>query len=141
MPGRTLPYDALLTIPPKRPIIGARAWRGADLARTPNAWTWHLSEADIEALEDATMAYQASGRPLEEITADTFPLPKLAKKIAAIRAEITQGRGFHLVKGLPVERYKRSALGIMFLGLGAHVGNHRPQNDAGHLLGHVRDLG
>ena len=30
---------------------------------------------------------------------------------------------------------------MAFLGLGLHLGNLRPQNARGHLLGHVRDVG
>jgi hypothetical protein len=55
--------------------------------------------------------------------------------------EVLNGRGFVLIKGLPVERWSRRKAAIAFLALGVHLGNLRMQNAAGHLLGHVRDLG
>jgi len=51
------------------------------------------------------------------------------------------GRGFVLIKGLPVERWTRREAAIAFLVIGVHLGNLRMQNAEGHLLGHVRDLG
>ena len=52
-----------------------------------------------------------------------------------------EGRGFVLLRGLPVERWGRRVSAIAFLGLGLHWGNLRSQNRHGHLLGHVRDAG
>ena len=46
-----------------------------------------------------------------------------------------------LLRGLPVSRWPRALSAAAFLGLGTHLGHMRPQNAAGHLLGHVRDLG
>lgn len=55
--------------------------------------------------------------------------------------EVLNGRGFVLIKGLPVQRWNRREAAIAFLAIGVHLGNLRMQNAAGHLLGHVRDLG
>ena len=55
--------------------------------------------------------------------------------------ELLDGRGFVLLRGLPIERMTRREAAIAFFGLGAHMGRARAQNAAGHLLGHVADLG
>ena len=55
--------------------------------------------------------------------------------------ELLEGRGLVLLRGLPVARWPRTLSAAAFLGLGAHLGRVRPQNAAGHVLGHVRDLG
>jgi hypothetical protein len=61
--------------------------------------------------------------------------------LRGVLEEVMKGRGFVLIKGLPVERWTRREAAIAFLVIGVHLGNLRMQNAEGHLLGHVRDLG
>ena len=51
------------------------------------------------------------------------------------------GRGFVLIKALPVERWTIREAAIAFLVIGVHLGRLRMQNAEGHLIGHVKDLG
>ena len=51
------------------------------------------------------------------------------------------GRGFLLVRGVPVERYGERDATLAYWGLGLHLGTAVSQNAAGDRLGHVRDLG
>jgi hypothetical protein len=55
--------------------------------------------------------------------------------------DVLNGRGFVLLRGLPVERWSKQQSATAFFGLGSHLGNARSQNAQGHVLGHVRDLG
>ena len=68
-------------------------------------------------------------------------LPNLAPRLQRILDEVLNGRGFVLIRALPVERWTRRQAAMGFLTIGAHLGNLRMQNADGHLLGHVRDLG
>jgi len=68
-------------------------------------------------------------------------LPTLAPRLQRILDEVLNGRGFVLIRALPVERWTRRQAAMGFLTIGAHLGNLRMQNADGHLLGHVRDLG
>lgn len=70
-----------------------------------------------------------------------FILPKLAPKLLELREELIHGRGFALLRGLPIANYTEEESAIIFCGLGSHLGLARPQNARGDLLGHVRDLG
>jgi hypothetical protein len=54
---------------------------------------------------------------------------------------VLNGRGFALLRGLPIERWSRQQAAIAFVGLGVHCGRLRAQNAQGHLLGHVKDQG
>jgi alpha-ketoglutarate-dependent taurine dioxygenase len=54
---------------------------------------------------------------------------------------LDNGRGFVLVKGVPVERYSLPVASTVFWGLGQHLGVPVSQNAAGHMLGHARDTG
>src|SRR4029079_14188492 len=54
---------------------------------------------------------------------------------------VLNGRGFVLIRGLPIERWPKREAAEAFLAIGVHLGNLRMQNAQGHLLGHVRDMG
>jgi hypothetical protein len=54
---------------------------------------------------------------------------------------VLNGRGFLLMRGLPVERWTIREAATAYFGLGAHLGSARSQNGKGHVLGHVQDLG
>jgi hypothetical protein len=40
-----------------------------------------------------------------------FQLPLLSPVLAAMKAELTAGRGFYLIKGLPVQKWSREQVG------------------------------
>src|SRR5688572_31060062 len=68
-------------------------------------------------------------------------MPTLASRLRAMLDEVLNGRGFVMIRSLPVERWTKRQAAIAFLAIGVHLGNLRMQNAEGHLLGHVRDLG
>ncbi|PNW78328.1 hypothetical protein CHLRE_09g401750v5 [Chlamydomonas reinhardtii] len=131
------------------PRTGRSVWYGPDLASRQQEWTLELSEADVAEVEAAVAQVlaqeEAAGRDptrrLAQLTPEDFPLPSLAPRLQALREELLRGRGFALLRRLPVERYSRMQAAASFMGLGAHLGSARSQNGAGHVLGHVTDLG
>jgi hypothetical protein len=78
---------------------------------------------------------------LDQLSPASFRLPRLGAVLRAVLAELLEGRGFILLRGLPVERMTREEQAIAYLGLGSWLGSFRSQNAKGHLLGHVKDLG
>ncbi|MFI5201172.1 MAG: TauD/TfdA family dioxygenase, partial [Candidatus Kapaibacterium sp.] len=78
---------------------------------------------------------------IETIIVRDFNLPTLAPKLLELRKELIHGRGFALLRGLPIANHTEREAAIIFCGLGSHLGLARPQNAQGHLLGHVRDMG
>ena len=125
-------------LPPE--VRDASVWYGPDLERRTD-WIEHLSKADIAEVENAVNELDRSSLDLTAITAEDFLLPTLAPRLKPILEDVLNGRGFVLIRSLPVERWTRRQAAIAFLGIGVHLGNLRMQNAAGHLLGHVRDLG
>ncbi len=126
-------------LPP--PFIEAPcAWRNIDLK--PDEWVHELSVTQVAEVEGAAQALAASDVALTEITAAIFRLPRLGAWLRTILAnEVLGGRGFTVIRGLDPRRLSRKESAAAFLGLGAHWGSARPQNAAGHILGHVKDLG
>ena len=120
----------------KEPVTGPKAWRGAELARNP-AWNITLSATDLAELDRALATAKATGLPLEQITRAHFPLDGMAGRLNAVLDEIYDGRGFVVLRGLPVERYRDEDVGLIFWGMGRYLGAPLYQNPKGDLLGHV----
>ena len=119
-------------------VQDASAWYGPDLSDRSD-WITHFSQAEIVELENAIT--KISQTDLTKLCADDVLLPILAPRLQKLLDEVVNGRGFTLIKGLPVSRWTRHQSAIAFLVIGIHLGNLRIQNAAGHLLGHVTDLG
>jgi hypothetical protein len=122
----------------RSPVRGPAAWRGPELAGS-GGWIETLAPAEQDELERAGDA--AAPRPLAELRRESFPLPRLAPRIRGWARELDRGRGFLLVRGLPVERWGEEAAARVYWGIGQHLGVPGAQNPAGELLGHVVDTG
>ena len=130
-----MPFD----LPPEQ--TGPAAWYGPETAQRSD-WAMPLTPAEIAEIEQATKALAGHQADIAAIAAKDFRLPTLAPKLKArVEGEVLNGRGFLLIRGLPVERWTMREAATAFFGLGAHLGSARSQNGKGHVLGHVQDLG
>lgn len=128
-------------LPPE--IKDASAWYGPDLKERAD-WIEHLSDSEVKEVDQAAKKLAASAKTSAELTSisiDDFPLPTLGPRLQSLLREVLNGRGFLLIKALSVQHWTRREAALAFLGIGVHLGNLRMQNAAGHLLGHVKDLG
>ncbi|MGI9592493.1 MAG: TauD/TfdA family dioxygenase [Myxococcota bacterium] len=130
------PHDSI----PREPLRGPAAWRGAELARRDD-WIVRLEPGQIDELERARAGARAEGLTLETLTREAFPLPALATAVADWRRELRDGRGFLLLRGLPVRDRGEQEASLVYWGLGLHLGRPGAQNPQGELLGHVTDYG
>lgn len=122
------------------PISGPQAWYGPAMTAS-DEWVHRLSDAEVTEIEMALRPLADNEKDIARIEKADFSLPRLAPRLAAIREEVMMGRGFALIRGLPVERWSIREAATAYYGIGAHFGNARSQNGKGHVLGHVRDLG
>src|SRR5258705_3138247 len=122
------------------PITDAKAWRGETLARE-TSWIVTLTEAEIADIDRALATAKASGLGLEAIQREHFPLTVMRARLAEAVTEMYDGRGFVVLRGLPVRRYSDDDVGLIFWGLGRYMGGPLYQNPQGELLGHVYDHG
>jgi hypothetical protein len=125
-------------LPPE--IHHAAAWYGAAMTRRTD-WLVQLNDDEIAEIETATKQLAATRRDIVTIRREDFPLPTFRSRLQALLAEVLHGRGFVLVRGLPLARWTRYEAALAFYGLGTHLGSARSQNAKGHVLGHVKDLG
>lgn len=122
-------------------IEGPCAWIGADMRKREAEWTYRLSSAESAEIETAVKAVQSRGLDLAQIRRGDFPLPTLGPVLDRLRREVLDGRGFVLLRGMPVEDRPIADSAIAYWGVGSYFGAARSQNAKGHLLGHVYDLG
>jgi hypothetical protein len=125
-------------------IYKPSAWYGPE-QDAHRDWVETLSDAEVAEIECAIQGtHEQLGNPEQELVLlrkEDFPLPALAPRLERILDEVLMGRGFVLIRRLPVERWSKVQRAIAFCGLGLHWGNLRSQNAEGHVLGHVKDLG
>jgi Taurine catabolism dioxygenase TauD, TfdA family len=116
------------------------AWYGRD-SKDCSAWLVHLTAQDLAEIAAAVRGAKARGLALGEIGRSNFPLPTLSNKLADWLEEIRTGRGFVVLRGLNVTDYTDNEVGLIFWGIGTHLGVPVTQNPRGDLLGHVYDHG
>src|SRR6476469_7671580 len=91
-------------------IAGPSAWYGPDVAARTD-WIHTLGDEEIAEIESAVRGFGESGLDPTSLSRERFPLPSLAPRLGRILAEVQTGRGFVLLRGLPVREWgpRRSA--------------------------------
>lgn len=124
----------------KQKIEDATAWKGKDI-KDDTSWIYHWSDQSITVLEKALENIKAKGLKVPDFTKEDFPITELAEEINHFNEELENGRGFILIRGLPIERYSDEEAAILYYGLGLHMGKPVSQNMNGDMLGHVKNIG
>ncbi|KAL4899828.1 hypothetical protein BDW74DRAFT_171233 [Aspergillus multicolor] len=122
------------------------AWDGATIGEVYD-WNYHLSQDDLKEVDQALQHFKGLNLPLGLVKPETFPLPNLHDKLRAISKEIRQGRGFKVIRGVPVDQYTREENFIIYAGLTSHIAPVRGRQDnnwqgqpADVVLAHITDL-
>src|SRR4051812_8895837 len=123
-----------------KPITTAKAWRGDVLSRD-TSWIVRFTDAEIAEIDRALGVAKATGRRVEDVQREHFPLTLTRKTLENAVTEMYDGRGFVVLRGLPVERYSADDVGLIFWGFGRYMGAPLYQNPQGEILGHVYDHG
>lgn len=125
----------------KHAITGPAAWTRADMQDDPS-WLEVLSPAAVASLDAALATVKARGKAFPHFTAEDFPIsPGLTALLARHADELENGRGFTVLRGLPVERYADDEIDTVYYGIGLHLGVPVRQNPRGDLLGLVMNVG
>ncbi len=105
------------------PVTGPAVWTGEEIGARPETWRVTLTPEHVAEL-------LGGGE-----------LTTLAPVLRSLVDELVDGRGFVLIRGVPVDGLSDSELERIWWTIGLHLGTAIPQNDAGDLLVHVRDEG
>ncbi|MEM7376782.1 MAG: TauD/TfdA family dioxygenase, partial [Pseudomonadota bacterium] len=88
-------------------LVGPSVWDGATI-RADDAWIHHLAEDEIAEIDAALRGLGSSGKAFPQFERADFPLPRLGPKLDAVAAELEDGRGFVLLRGVPITRYSEA---------------------------------
>lgn len=129
-----------MTLIQTQPITGPAAWKGPDFA-ADDTWIHRLTPEAIAGLDAGLARLEARGLRFPDFGKDDFPIGPLADLLPSWAEELENGRGFLLLRGLPVERYSEARLSALYYGIGLHLGTPVRQNPRGDLLGAVMNVG
>lgn len=122
------------------PLTERSVWVGSEFGKSDD-WVVRLADNHIAELNDAVKVLKRRGLSVPEISKEDFELPRLRSILRDASDELENGRGFVLLRGLPVEDYSPDDLNLLYWGIGTHLGDVISQNGRGDLIGHVTDLG
>ena len=125
---------------PHDPLEIEAAWTAHDMADSAK-WILHIKDGDIDEIELALNWVKNRSLPLASIKKADFPLNHFTETLVRALDEVENGRGFVLIRGLPVERYTAEDVEIILWGIGTYLGEAAGQNRMGDVIGHVTDVG
>lgn len=126
------------------PIVDAKSlWNGTYMMQHPELWSEYLSVDSIKDFEISIEHFLGLNKTIDRMTPEDFPVsPGVRSLISRWKTELThKGRGFVVVKGIPVRRWTMSQIEAFYAGLGHHMGVPGAQDTKSELLGQVRDIG
>jgi hypothetical protein len=118
----------------------AMAWRRSSFA-TPADYALDFSEEDRAELVAAVRALGAARRldPVHALGGTDFPLPGLGGRLAGAYEQVRAGRGFVVLRGLPVDGLSLEEFTAAVWGIGTRFGYPLSQNAQGELVSYVVD--
>ncbi|KAG6853962.1 hypothetical protein C0991_012108 [Blastosporella zonata] len=134
-------------------------WQGSDW-NDEKEWVHELDSDQLKEIDDALKHFRGmlyichlheitilisvdtgSSKPLGLLSPTTFPLPTLGPILTNLAREVHTGRGFFVLRTIPVSSYTREENIIIYAGVSSYVGNLRGiQGNAPSVLGHIKDL-
>ncbi|KAI0047031.1 Clavaminate synthase-like protein [Auriscalpium vulgare] len=110
-------------------VEGPMVWEASDWT-DERQWLFELAEADLQEINEALAYFKGNlDQPMGFMTQATFPLPKLSPKPRSLSNELHDGRGFFVLRTIPIDAYCKEELGI-----------RGKQDGTGAVFGHIKDL-
>lgn len=125
-------------------ITGDCVWQRDNFVN-PEQWCYHLKQNTLDELDDFINQIR---RSKGEITAylseqldEVFPFPSFVEDGQRLKKELEVGRGFVIIKGLPLDRYTEDEADVIYARIGMFFGTTLSQSLAGEVFYAVRDEG
>jgi hypothetical protein len=118
------------------------AWRRDDINLADDPAVFSLESAELREFGATVDWFRSQSQwRVEDLDRDAFVWPSFAPTAVRMAAELESGRGFVLLRGLPVGRqFDDDDARLIYWGISLHLGRPVSQNDRGHLLGNIVDL-
>jgi hypothetical protein len=124
----------------REPVQHPSAWTGGAM-RGRDEWIVDWPAAVVAELESAIHGVRSAGLAMPRFGKEHFPLGRAREFLETVMLEVTQGRGFVLLRGLPVAQYDRAMARDLLWGLGLHWGTPVTQNVKGDAVAEITDHG
>ena len=111
------------------------------MSRTMSSWIHCLTQTELSELDAAVTQVTEAGLEPLAFTRDAFPLPSFGTTLTGMLDELENGRGFVLIRGIPIDLYDEPTLFRLYWGIAVHLGDMISQNARGDLIGRVEDQG
>ena len=95
------------------PVIDPAGWMPDELASSDN-WIYQLSDTECVQILDAVKKIEKQRIDIKQIQKSNFELNGFDRTLSDIRDEFQNGRGFVLIRGLPVDDMARVQSAIAF---------------------------
>ncbi|KAI0451765.1 Clavaminate synthase-like protein [Xylaria acuta] len=118
-------------------IEGPAVWSGGG-SISFDSQLLELGPTDVTEVEQAVKHFLSLGLDGSEVTRENFPLPNLGPRLKDHAADIHQGSGLCIVRGLKSGAYSAEDNTIIFLGIASYIGSQRGvQTSKGAMLTHI----
>jgi len=124
----------------KQPVTGPSAWTAKDYI-DDTSYIHHLTEQDLADIKAGLAQLKVYGKKFPHFGQQDFPLQHLATKLTQLVDDLENGRGFFLLRGLPLEQFTQEQQHTIYYGIGLHLGIPVAQNPRGDILGAVENVG
>ena len=124
----------------KQPVTGPSAWTAKDYI-DDTSYIHHLREQDLADIKAGLAQLKVYGKKFPHFGQQDFPLQHLATKLTQLVDDLENGRGFFLLRGLPLEQFTQEQQHTIYYGIGLHLGIPVAQNPRGDILGAVENVG
>lgn len=118
------------------------AWKGQDI-KQKNDWIYHLSDHTLAILDQGLHHLQAHSLTAPHFQKSDFQITDavVLKEFLQLAEELENGYGFLVLRGLDAKKYNETELATLYYLIGLHLGTPVTQNERGHLIGYVQNVG
>ena len=124
--------------------IDPAGWTGSELEAN-RRWIYELDSAELSGMRAMAASIErmigSDPNGLLTLPREAFDFGKFGTQIDRIRAELKDGLGAVLIRGLPLDEIGPLHAAIIYYGLGRHIGIACSNNPDGDVFGHVTDKG
>jgi hypothetical protein len=120
-------------------IDDRRVWTGDSLSDS-SAVSVPLEARHIAAFKECIAPLVGRASQLRTIGRSAFDHPALNHLFEEVLRELRDGRGIVLLRRVPVERFNRTEINLIYWGIGLHLGIGVSQSVLGDMIGEVQDM-
>lgn len=115
------------------PLTGPEVWTGTE-QNARRDWIEHLDAQELAELDHMLQPIRSDELDPMDLTLQDCQLPRLQARFDRVRAQLEGGRGFVLIRGVPVERYTLAQSRIVFWAMSLLLGEPQAQDKLGNRM-------